>query len=272
MSDSVSTTATIKAAEELLLHHFRTQPFHNLNLLYNDGEPSGLPGGTCSDKTLSYLADAKAQGLNAHLHTAFIGGQEIHRLVRLHINGATYFADVGNGWPAIKLIPASRNIEYSCFGMRYRTEVDADWVRVFHQRQGKEQLQMEIRLQPRSEEDILKDIHTRYSSGIQYPFSNSVRFSAIVKESFRFLRGNVLHIYCEETLNVIDEFTINSISDTLATYFGSQLLLPDKSGSYFPNNFSDQTPSINDKTGFRSLEQTRRRQIKSSAQTKKPAV
>jgi arylamine N-acetyltransferase len=219
MSDSVSTTATIKAAEELLLHHFRTQPFHNLNLLYNDGEPSGLPGGTCSDKTLSYLADAKAQGLNAHLHTAFIGGQDIHRLVRLHINGATYFADVGNGWPAIKLIPASRNIEYACFGMSYRTEIDTDWVRVFHQCQGKESLQMEIKLQPRSEEDILQDIHARYSSGIQYPFSSSVRFSAIVENRFLFLRGESLQIYGEEHSKVIEGISAESISDVLEQHF-----------------------------------------------------
>lgn len=219
MSDSDSTRATIKAAEDLLLHHFRTQPFHNLNLLYNNGEPYGLPGGTCSDKTLSYLADAKAQGLNAHLHTAFIGGQEIHRLVRLHINEETLFADVGNGWPAIKLIPAARNIDYSCFGMRYRTEVDAGWVRVFHQRQGKESLQMEIRRQPRSKEDILKDIHARYSSGIQYPFSNSVRFSAIVDDRFLFLRGESLQIYGEEHMHVIEGISAQSVPDVLQQRF-----------------------------------------------------
>lgn len=219
MNDSVSTTATIKAAEELLLHHFRTQPFHNLNLLYNNGEPFGLPGGTCSDKTLSYLADAKAQGLNAHLHTAFIGGQEIHRLVRFLINGDTYFADVGNGWPTIKLIPAARNIDYSCYSMRYRTEVDADWVRVFHQRQGKESLQMEIRLQPRCEEDILRDIDARYCSGIQYPFSNSVRFSAIVDDSFLFLRGESLHIYCEEQFKTIEGISAKLIPYVLKSHF-----------------------------------------------------
>lgn len=223
MSDSVDTTATIKAAEDLLLHHFRTQPFHNLNLLYNNGAPSGLPGGTCSDKTLSYLADAKVQGLNAQLHTAFIGGKEIHRLVRLHINGETYFADVGNGWPAIKLISATRNIEYSCFGMRYRTEVDSNWVRVFHQRLGKETLQMEIRLQPRGEEDILKDIHVRYSSGIQYPFSNSVRFSAIVDDRFLFLRGEVLQIYTEKHVQVIEEISNESVPDVLQQQFGQKI-------------------------------------------------
>ncbi|MDP2609634.1 arylamine N-acetyltransferase [Oceanobacter sp. 1_MG-2023] len=210
-------------AESLLLHHFRTQPFHNLNLLYNSGEPCGLPGGTCSDKTLSYLADARAQGLNAHLHTAFIGGKEIHRLVRLHINAETYFADVGNGWPAIKLISATRNIEYSCFGMRYRTEVDADWVRVFHQRQGKESLQMEIWLRPRCEEDILKDIHARYNSGIQYPFSRSVRFSAIVGEHFLFLRGESLQIYGEEHVRVIEGISAESLPDVLEQRFDLSL-------------------------------------------------
>lgn len=208
-----------KAAEDLLLHHFRTQPFHNLNLLYNEGNPSGLPGGTCSEKTLSYLSDARVQGLDAQLHSAFIGCQEIHRLVRLHINGQTYFADVGNGWPAIRLIPATRSIEYACFGMVYRTEVDSDWIRVFHQRQGKESLQMEIRLHPRCNEDILRDIDARYSSGIQYPFSSSVRFSAIVGDHFLFLRGESLQIYEENHYQVIEGISVESLLDVLQDHF-----------------------------------------------------
>ncbi|MFK4753826.1 arylamine N-acetyltransferase [Oceanobacter antarcticus] len=226
MSAPRRATSSLEAAEALLLHHFRTQPFHNLNLLYNNGKPLGLPGGTCSDKALSYLTDARKLGFDAHLHTAFMGGQEIHRLARLHIDGETYFADVGNGWPAIKLIPASRNIEYSCFGMRYRTEVDGDWVKVFHKRQGKESLQMEIKLQPSREEDILEDIKARYSSGIKYPFSNSVRFSAIVDNSFLFLRGESLQLYGAEHFQVVDGLSAESIPEVLKNHFGHSYPAP----------------------------------------------
>lgn len=206
-------------AHSLLLHHFRHAPFHNLDLLYNNGAPLGLPGGTCSDKSLSFLADARQANLDAHLHSARIGGQEVHRLVRLRIHGETYFADVGNGWPAVRLFPAGRAINYHCFGMRYRTEVTRGHVRVFHERNGRESLQTEIDVHQRPEGDILADIRNRYTSGINYPFSSSVRFSALVGSRFLFLRGPRLEIYTAQGVELVDGIAQSSIPDILADYF-----------------------------------------------------
>ncbi|GAD80144.1 arylamine N-acetyltransferase [Vibrio ezurae] len=193
--------------EQLMLEHFRNVPFHNLNLLFSGLGENKIPGGTCSDKTLTFLADARDIGANAYLHTAYIGGKEIHRLVRINVDGRSFYADIGNGWPALRLFPADEAISFECFGMKYRTEVNNEWVLVFHEKQGRESLQMEINTIPRSDREIFAQINSRYSSGIQYPFSNSLRFSLIVGGAFLFLRGNQLERYSKSgfTAKELDE-------------------------------------------------------------------
>ena len=221
--NTVKVELTVQDAEALMLEHFCTEPFHNLHLLFNSGKTLDIPGGTCSDKTLSFLKEARAMGFNAHLHSAYIGGQEIHRLVRMHIGGRIYFADIGNGWPAIKLIPADEPISYQCFGMGYRSEVQNDRISIYHEKQqGRESLQLEIDPIPRLEEDILADIKARYSSGITYPFSNSVRFSLIKGDQFLFLRGNKLEIF-HEFKPIIYNISKENIINVLKDYFGTEL-------------------------------------------------
>jgi arylamine N-acetyltransferase len=209
----------IDAIEQLMIEHFRSVPFHNLNLLYGQPINEYVLGGTCSDKTLAFLRDIRGIGANAHLHSAFIGGEEIHRLVRVTVNGRDLFADIGNGWPSLKLFPAYKIITYECFGMKYRTEISGDWVRVFHTKQGKESLQMEINVIPRPEAEIREQINTRYSSGIEYPFMNSLRFSLIVGEEFLFLRGNRLECYSEEDFIAV-ELGSHEIPKIIRSKFG----------------------------------------------------
>ena len=171
--------SAIEAVESLMLKHFTNIPFHNLSLLYPDQVSRSLPGGTCSDKTLSFYEDAINKGFQAALHTGYIDGKEIHRLVRLRIFDRIFFADVGNGWPALKLFPADEEVSYSCFGMKYRTELKSSKIYIFHQKQGVETLQLIIDPAPRPEYEILEEIKSRFSTGIVYPFSNSVRFSSV---------------------------------------------------------------------------------------------
>ena len=111
---------SIYLAEKILLEKFQQEPFHNFYLLNNIQPTTTKFGGTCSDKALSYLKSVKTAGLKAYLHTARIGGEEIHRLVRLEINNQRYFADVGNGWPSIQLYPAFKPVLYECYGKNAR--------------------------------------------------------------------------------------------------------------------------------------------------------
>jgi len=178
---------------------FRDEPFHTLHVLYGDSIGRQVPGGTCSDKTLSFIDEAQKRGFDAKLHTAFIDGKEIHRLARLNIDGRTFFADVGNGWPALHPYPADEPITHTCFGMTFRTEISDKMLSVYRCSEDKEYLQMEIIFESQDEERIRTDIKERFSSNITYPFSDRMRFSAIVDGEFRFLRDKTLFIYREKS-------------------------------------------------------------------------
>lgn len=222
MNLSTQALAQVHAVEQLVLEHFQTQPFHNLHLLFNDSHRRwpAMNGGTCSDKTLSFIAEAKASGFDVALHSGYIGGQEIHRLARVHIEGHVFFADVGNGWPALKLYPADHEVSYRCFGMGFRTEISNGRVRVFHERNGQESLQLDIDTCGRPEADIIADIRGRFENGIVYPFSNSLRFSMVVRDRFLFLRGDRLEVYSEVGCEVLEGIVDATVPHVLQKYFG----------------------------------------------------
>lgn len=210
---------SIKAVETLILEHFRKEPFHNLHLLYGSHLQLPISGGTCSDKTLAFLADAKKSGFDARLHSGFIGGKEIHRLARIHIGKRVFFADVGSGWPSIKLYPADKEVFFYSYGMRYRTEIHGSRLLVFHEKHGRETLQLEIEFHGKAEATILTDIENRYTSGIVYPFADSPRFSMVVGERFLFLRGNRLEVHSTNNFDVIEEIEVADIPSILNHYF-----------------------------------------------------
>lgn len=225
MSGSGRTPESVQAVEALMLEHFQTEPFHNLHLVYGSRLKSVVPGGTCSDKTLSFVAAGVNAGFDVSLHSAFIGGREIHRLARVRIEDSLFFADVGNGWPSLKLYPADREISFCCFGMGFRTEIADGRVSVLHNKRGRESLQIEIDVRGRPESEIRTDIEGRFASGIEYPFSNSLRFSLVVGKRFLFLRGDRLEIYQAggfECLEGIDDARVPAV---LHDHFGYDVRL-----------------------------------------------
>ncbi len=220
MSGAKRTSESVRAVEALMLEHFRTEPFHNLSLIYGQKLITVVSGGTCSDKTLSFVAAGKQTGFDVTLHSGFIGGREIHRLARVRIGGRLFFADVGNGWPALKLYPADQEISYCCFGMGFRTEIEGRRVSVFHERRGKENLQLEIDVLGRPESEIMADIQGRFNSGIEYPFSNSIRFSLVVANRFLFLRGDRLEIYSDSGFEDVEGIEDARVPSVIDQYFG----------------------------------------------------
>lgn len=211
---------TVHLAQQILLDKFKQEPFHNLYLLNNVHPATMAYGGTCSDKALSYLDATKAVGLDAYLHSARIGGKDIHRLVRLEIGNQRYFADIGNGWPSIQLIPAATPILYECYGMRFRTTIENDVITVYHRKRNVEKKQMEIDIAAKSETEIYHSIENRFSADIIYPFSSQLRFSMVVGKRFLFIRDTQLEIYSnsgyEEMLNI----SMNNLQDVIEEYFG----------------------------------------------------
>ena len=220
MSGADQTFAAVSAVEALILEQFRTEPFHNLHLIHGQWLQALWPGGTCSDKTLSFVAAGKREGFDVFLHSGYIGGREIHRLARVQIAGRRFFADVGNGWPALKLYPADRETVYHCFGMRFRTEITGRRVNVFLEKKGKESLQLEIDVRGRPESEIRADIEKRFRSGFVYPFSHSLRFSQVVGSRFLFLRGDQLEIYSNSGFECLEGIDDARLPTVLSQYFG----------------------------------------------------
>ena len=217
MKDSFDDIQSLLALEGIMLEKFRSEPFHNLHLIYRNHAISRVPGGTCSDKTLSFLSAAEEAGFEVALHSGFIDGKEIHRLARIRSHGRTFFADVGNGWPSLKLFPADADVDYRCFGMRFRSETAGSRIAIFHEKNGKETLQLEIERRSRPESEIRADIAKRFSAGIIYPFSKNLRFSCIIGERFVFLRGGRLEIYSDRNFEIIEGLDESVISKILLT-------------------------------------------------------
>ncbi|MGP5133862.1 hypothetical protein ACTXKV_06440 [Psychrobacter cibarius] len=211
---------TVHLAQQILLDKFKQEPFHNLYLLNNVHPATMAYGGTCSDKALSYLDATKAVGLDAYLHSARIGGKDIHRLVRLEINNQRYFADIGNGWPSIQLIPAATPILYECYGMRFRTTIENDVITVYHRKRNVEKKQMEIDIAAKSETEIYHSIENRFSADIIYPFSSQLRFSMVVGKRFLSIRDTQLEIYSNSGYEEVLNISMSNLRDVIEGYFG----------------------------------------------------
>ena len=218
---SAKSVKSVTAVEALMLRHFREEPFHNLFMIYERQE-GAVPGGTCSDKTLSFVEDCRLAGFDVALHSGFIKGEEIHRLARLRIDGRDFFADVGNGWPSLHLYPADREVSYHCFGIGFRTEIRDGRVSVFYEKGGDEALQLEIDVRGRPESEIMEDIKNRFNSGMVYPFSDRLRFSRVVGDRFLFLRSDSLEIYSDNGFDVVEGIDEARVPAILKQYFGCE--------------------------------------------------
>lgn len=222
MSVARQTSNVVETVEALMLEHFRTEPFHNLCFIYGPSLEPEVPGGTCFYKTRSIIDAGKKAGFDVFWHTGFIrvqGTPWSHWVARVQIDGRLFFADMGSGWPSLKLYPADREVSYRCFGMGFRTEIANGRMTVFHEKHRKEALQLEIQLQPRPESDLLADIKRRSSLGHVYP-NNSLRFSQVVGDRFLFLRGDRLEIYSDHDFECVDGIEEAQVPMVLRNYFG----------------------------------------------------
>lgn len=205
-------TESIRAVEALILRHAQTEPFHTI-------QPSeGLPGGSCSDRARAFVRAGQAAGFEVELQSGVIPPSHGHRLARVLLQGRLFFAEVGDAWPALRLYPADRAVEFRRFSMRFRTEVLGDKLSVFHQRPGKpEQLQLHIDIPGKSEEEILQDIAQR-----RYPFPGH-RFAQVLGDRFLFLREDAprsarLQIYSSTGLQTVDQ-SGRALADILREHF-----------------------------------------------------
>jgi arylamine N-acetyltransferase len=189
---------TLENIEALLLKEFETVPFHNLFMLNNISKAPSTLGGTCSDKVLHFKKVLADNGIISKLHSAFINGVKCHRMLSLEIDKQNYFIDPGSGWASTKLFPAFAPIEYSVYGMTFKTEIFADHILLFHKTDNEFKSKVTIPLKPKAEEIILEEINNRFADTSIYPFQNSLRFSKVIDKSFYFIKGDTLRIYRQD--------------------------------------------------------------------------
>lgn len=183
----------IELVEDIIAAKFSTEPFHTLYFM-NRRRPAGKAfGGTCSDKTLSVHEALRARGIRSQLHTGLLGGAPTHRVLRILIGDRVFFADVGNGWPSLKLYPADRDASFSCFGIRFSSEVRDGQLLVQQERDGKLVRNVEIALGAQDQTDVRDAMDRRFAE--TYPFSGKLRFAQVVDHEFLFLRGQQLFRY-----------------------------------------------------------------------------
>lgn len=234
---SMHKSKLIEKIEQLLWQEFAQVPFHNIFMLNNLEEPNKALGGTCSDKALHFQKILCENGIKAKLHSTFIKELECHYMLYVEIKGKKYFIDPGSGWLNPKVIPAFMPVEYSCLNIAYRTKLCSQDLLLFHKINNQDEdfkLMIRIPLKFKPQAQIVADIANRFSSEIDYPFKNSLRFTQLKGNSFYFLRGDLLRIYSE-----------NSVKESLLTKEQIRTLLENKFKFSLQNLTRFYTPTAN---------------------------
>ena len=212
----------IKKVENLLLREFETVPFQNLFMLNNKNIVASDLGGTCSDKVLHFKKVLFDNGISSKLHSAFINGIKCHRMLTVEFDYQLYFIDVGSGWASTKLFPAYKTIEYSVYGMTFKTKLSKDNLLLFHKTNLDFKLMTIIPLKSEPEGQILNDIEARFDDKTVYPFQNSLRFSKVIDNEFYFLKGNRLRVFSE--IGIVEKtLSLNEVYYLLSRKFNFNL-------------------------------------------------
>jgi asparagine synthase (glutamine-hydrolysing) len=211
--------AILQKVEALVLEDYQSTPFHNLLMHTERTEGNRALGGTCSDKTLHFQVVLAAKGIQTQLHTAFINGEECHRLLLIHIHAKQYFIDVGSGWPCIKLFPAFADSSYTAFGIEFRSTLIATELIITMKTHIAFKPLMRIPLAEKSEEVIKEAIANRFHPSKTYPFQHSLRFSFVKDDQFFFLKGNTLRTYQDGNEYKEQQFNTNEIDVFIALHF-----------------------------------------------------
>lgn len=193
-------TVVLDKIEALLYEEFKRVPFHNLFMLNSKTVAPSTLGGTCSDKVLHFKKVLADKDISTKLQSAFINGIDCHRMLSVNIERNKYFIDVGSGWPSVQLFPAFEPIEYTVFGMIFKTEITTDNVLIYHKTDKEFNLAVSIPFVQKSKNDIMNDINNRYSDTSIYPFYKKLRFSKIIDNAFYFIKGDILRVYSQEKI------------------------------------------------------------------------
>jgi N-acetyltransferase len=134
----------------------------------------------------------------------------------IDIDDQRYFIDAGSGWPSIHLFPDFEAIEYTVWGMRFKTIVESNGLHLHHKTKNAYQPMCYIPLESTDVTEIHQQIEHRYDDKSVYPFANSLRFSQVIDDTFIFLKGRRLREFRKDRM-VERSLSELEIFDLLAT-------------------------------------------------------
>lgn len=177
--------------EEEIISYLKKYPFHNLFILHNlEHIFASEFGGTCSDRTTHFVQKLKDNNISNHIeikqHIAKINAKATHTILRMLIEDKVYFCDVGMGFPITKLLPSYENIQFTSYGIDFRTQVDDKKIVVFideHNEHGEKEL-MSIDIKEQSQEMVEKNINNRSEYLKELPLSKKLRYFFIYDDKF----------------------------------------------------------------------------------------
>ena len=226
--------ASMEDVERLILQRFKEEPFHSLNFLTWAKFHQKVTGGSCSDKVQSMFYQLENIGCNVFLHEAYIHNIKCHRVLRIMIKGRMYFADIGNAWPIIKLIPSYEPIEFEVCGIKYTTSITDNRVNVFHKlpNEIKPSHVVSIGLIEQAQQPIKANIANRLSQREKIPFNNKIRFAQMIDNDFLFMKDDTLRIYSSQTSHrkygieniKLKNNNVHDLAKNINTYFNIKLI------------------------------------------------
>jgi len=213
----------IDEVESVLLEQCQHVPFHNLFYLYDLRVEDTSLGGTCSDKVLQAKKVLTEKGVQCRLHTGLLEDKYDHRLLLVYMNQEVFYADIGSGWPSYRLFPLEGSESYQVCNITFSSKNENEYTNIWHRKDGKDSWVLRVPKKLRSEKGELDRVSRRYE--MQRPFGKHVKFSQLFDDTFIFLNGLRVRIYCEG--KPMQEIDLDG-SNELITYIEDVFLFPIK--------------------------------------------
>lgn len=189
---------------ELQRRHLYAVPFHNLALLANRGRPYRIPslletardnargiGGTCHLTTPAFATLLAALGFDVHLIAGTIRQPGDHLLALVHIDGARFVVDVGNGHPYLHPLRIGGTRSWRAHGWSFTWTSDACGHVLRRHRGDTTEVVYTVDLRQRSWDDLAPTIRAHHERAGFGPFLGALRAVRLSPETVQVVRNGV---------------------------------------------------------------------------------
>ncbi len=195
---------TVAGLTELQSSHLMAVPFHNLQLLANDGRRHALPpleqvvdqaiageGGNCDRTTPPFAALLSAVGFDAQLAAARVRHDGDHFVSLVQLDGQCFLCDVGNGQPYLQPWRLDGDVQRQTHcGWQFRFDPAAAGGPTLYRRltDGSWKTVYEVDPKPRLYRDFAPMVERHYSQPGFGPFLSGLRAVSIQAKQVLILR------------------------------------------------------------------------------------